>query len=954
MRGCALFLKSLEIYGFKSFADKVKLDFSSGITSLLGPNGCGKSNIVDAIKWVLGEQSTKTLRAGRMEDVIFNGTDSRKPLQVAEVTLVLSNEEGHLPIEGSEVELKRRIFRSGESEYYLNRNRVLLRNIRELFFDTGVGKSAYSIMEQGKIDQILSSRPEDRRYIFEEAAGISRFKAESQEAERKLLRTDENIVQVETVLKEVKRSYETKKNQASKAASYRSLKREQFALEVDVQLSTLQSYMLLKEKRIEERAQADRDFEAKRADLSGFDETIGMLQEKMRGHGADRIYIQTEIERLNESNKGKADKLQLLSTRLQDFLVQKERSQVAAESILERIERDRTQNDERRSDMISAEEAQERLRGEIAKSERVVEQTRSTITRQNDEIAGLEAENVSLEGEIDELATVIKELGDVIVIQLEGKLKESGYNLKRKGEARASLFAAIEALKRAIEEQQHFLSRLKETELSSEDLLEREISFHQNTSAAVARIGELVGGYEAMLPTFIDDLIAPEGIISEKSRSDERMGELRRRTVANRERVRTLREDNELLTGDLEQMVALISDQRVALNQLEAQREASRQMMAQLQRSITEQEYQYKDALSQAQGAEEKIWETQEDIRSVEIEVEETRERIAMHNDDLAALITVIDSLNDEIQQKIGQKGTRYEELQDLRTEREKLALHIQQLDENIAGIFTKFFDEYGKSLKEYENRLSEEIEELPILRARLDDVRRQLNGMGYINQMAEEEFAEVKEQHDFLTKQLDDLMKAKADLSEVVTKIKTESEELFLSSYRQISQNFQAMFRRLFGGGRAELSLSDPENVLESGIDILAQPPGKKLTHLTLLSGGERSMTAVALLFATYQVKPSPFCVLDEIDAALDDRNIGYFLAVLEEFAQKSQFIIITHNKHTVMGSQTLLGVTQMEPGVSTMVSYKIGHLESGDVILNEESEAVDFDAEGHSVTTS
>ena len=225
---------------------------------------------------------------------------------------------------------------------------------------------------------------------------------------------------------------------------------------------------------------------------------------------------------------------------------------------------------------------------------------------------------------------------------------------------------------------------------------------------------------------------------------------------------------------------------------------------------------------------------------------------------------------------------------------------------------------------------------------------------MGYINQMAEEEFAEVKEQHDFLTKQLDDLMKAKADLSEVVTKIKTESEELFLSSYRQISQNFQAMFRRLFGGGRAELSLSDPENVLESGIDILAQPPGKKLTHLTLLSGGERSMTAVALLFATYQVKPSPFCVLDEIDAALDDRNIGYFLAVLEEFAQKSQFIIITHNKHTVMGSQTLLGVTQMEPGVSTMVSYKIGHLESGDVILNEESEAVDFDADGRSVTTS
>lgn len=948
-----MFLKSLEIYGFKSFADKVKLDFSSGITSLLGPNGCGKSNIVDAIKWVLGEQSTKTLRAGRMEDVIFNGTDSRKPLQVAEVTLTLSNEEGHLPIDESEVELKRRIFRSGESEYYLNRQRVLLRTIRELFFDTGVGKSAYSIMEQGKIDQILSSRPEDRRYIFEEAAGISRFKAESLEAERKLMRTDENITQVETVLKEVKRSYDTKKGQAAKAASYRELKRQQFALEVDVQLSTLQSYVLLKEKRQAEKEQADRDFEARRADLAGFDELIARLQERVRSHGSERIYIQTEIERLYESNKGKADKLQLLSGRLQDFLLQKERSSSAAEAILERIERDRTHSDEKRSDMLSAKEAIERLESEIANGERQAEHTRSTIAHQGQQIIALENESAALEVKIDELATTIKDLGDIIVIQLEERLQQSGYNLRRKGEAQAALVEAIEGLKRSIGEECRFLERLGKTDLSSADLLQREITFHHNSSAMVGRITDLLGEYEGMLPSFIDELIAPEGIISEKRRCDEEMASLRRQTVTNRDRIRALREDNELLALDLERSVALIADGRVAQNQLKAQREASRSLIEQLQRSITEQEYQYKDALSVAQGAEERIWETQEDIRSVEVEVEQTRQRIDQYKEDLNSLIAVIDGLSSEIGQKVSQKGDSLEEVQNLRTEREKLTLYIQQIDENISAIFTTFFDEYGKSLKEYEKRLEEPIEDLPILRARLDDVRRQLNGMGYINQMAEEEFAEVKEQHDFLTKQLGDLMKAKADLDEVVTKIKVESEELFLSSYRQISQNFQAMFRRLFGGGRAELSLSDPDNVLESGIDILAQPPGKKLTHLTLLSGGERSMTAVALLFATYQVKPSPFCVLDEIDAALDDRNIGYFLAVLEEFAQKSQFIIITHNKHTVMGSQTLLGVTQMEPGVSTMVGYKIGHFDSGDVILNEESEAVDFDADGRRVTT-
>jgi chromosome segregation protein len=208
---------------------------------------------------------------------------------------------------------------------------------------------------------------------------------------------------------------------------------------------------------------------------------------------------------------------------------------------------------------------------------------------------------------------------------------------------------------------------------------------------------------------------------------------------------------------------------------------------------------------------------------------------------------------------------------------------------------------------------------------------------------MAQDEFEEAKQQYDFLTSQIDDLMKAKADLENIVLRITTESEERFLKTYKQISDNFQSMFRRLFGGGRAELKLSDSENILESGIEILAQPPGKKLTNLSLLSGGERSMTAVGLLFATYQVKPSPFCILDEIDAALDDRNIGFFLSVLEEFSQDSQFIIITHNKHTVTGSKTLLGVTQIEAGVSTTVSYKIGVEKGAAVILNLDDEEVD-----------
>lgn len=946
-----MFLKSLEIYGFKSFADKVNLEFSDGITSLLGPNGCGKSNIVDAIKWVLGEQSTKTLRAGRMEDVIFNGTDTRKPLQVAEVSLVISNEERHLGIEEAEVEIKRRIFRNGESEYYLNRNRVLLKNIRELFYDTGVGKSAYSILEQGKIDQILSSKPEDRRYIFEEAAGISRFKVQSIEAERKLAKTDENILQVETILKEVKRNYETKKNQAAKAISYRNLKKEQFSLEVDVQLSTLKSYLLLRESKIEQKERHERDYEAQKGSLSNCDQEIEQMQDQLRTLGSERITMQTELQRLDEAIKGKADKLDLLTQRFRDFLQQKDQAASRSQVILEHIERDTSEIDQKLDEMADIDASVVQLEEEMARNQKALDASRVMLLGHNEEIAGLEAKNLRLDETLEELSLRIKELTDIIVIQLEEKLKQSGYNLQNKQAARADLVEGIEHVKKTLEEQMQFLKQLTHTALSSQDLVERQIQFHQSLGIALGRIQTLFQTYEAMQPSFLDELISPEGTISEKHRLDDRMLSIRKQVQSNRERIAYLREENVRLSQEIERYQDSIGDQKVAMNQLLSQKSAAKEWVSKLQRSVTEQEYQYKDALKLAETAQERIYETQEDIRSVEGEVKESKSRIASLNADLKELILVIEEQSNQIRAKQNQKNERYEELQNLRSEKEKLELQIDQLASNVASLYTNFFDNYGKSLKEFEGRMSEETADIPVLKARLDEVRKSIDGMGYINQMAEEEFGEVKEQYDFLTKQLDDLNKAKADLDSVVLQIKSRSEELFLASYKQISQNFQEMFRRLFGGGRAELTLVDPQNVLESGIDILAQPPGKKLTHLALLSGGERSMTAVALLFATYLVKPSPFCILDEIDAALDDRNIGYFLSVLEEFARKSQFIIITHNKHTVMGSQTLLGVTQMEAGVSTMVSYRIGNFKGEQVILNEQQQAVSFDEEGQSL---
>jgi chromosome segregation protein len=332
-------------------------------------------------------------------------------------------------------------------------------------------------------------------------------------------------------------------------------------------------------------------------------------------------------------------------------------------------------------------------------------------------------------------------------------------------------------------------------------------------------------GHEA---SFIDDLISPEGIITEKHTVDRLMAEKRKALSSNRERISYLREENAKLSSSLEAYQGAISDQRVALNQLQGQKSSAKALIASLQRSVTDLEFQYRDAVILSETAQERIYETQEDIRSVEAEVKDMKANIASMNEELKDLIIEIEDLGSSIRAKQEKKDTSYERLQAIRSDNDKLGFQIDQLSISITSIYTNFFENYGKSLKEYESRLTEDIVDIPVLKANLDEVKKKIASMGYINQMAEEEFSEVKEQYDFLTKQMDDLSKAKEDLAAVVLEIKTRSEELFLDTYKQISTNFQEMFRRLFGGGRAELKLVDPENVLESGIDILAQPPGK------------------------------------------------------------------------------------------------------------------------------
>ena len=971
-----MFLKCLDLQGFKSFADKTHLDFTDGITSLLGPNGCGKSNIVDAIKWVLGEQSTKTLRATKMEDVIFNGTDKRKPLPFAEVALTINNENRELPNDATEIEIKRRIFRDGNAnEYFINRQQCKLSDIRALFFDTGVGKSAYSILEQGKIDQILTKSPEERRSIFEEAAGISRFKSESLEAERKLEKADENIAQVETILKDTKRTYETRKAQAEKAIRARKLKAEQFSLEVDISLGTVQAYLKLKDSYRKELDQLQQQFQEMQEKTKSDAEAMQASQEEMKSHAAKRVNIQIQMKGIEEAQKGRDEKLDLLTQRFREFCRQKDQSLEKASEYKEKIDRDTEVLDDKKEVLGDIEEKLSVIEDDIRKNVQSLQSAKQMISDIEGKISSQELDTIKLNESLEALQQQLGQLTDIIVVQLDAKLKASGYRTDEKIRAKDAFTGKLASLRSSVAEHIAFLSKLGGASLSFQSLASQEKTFQESLLVSLGEASALFNAFLAHEPTFLDELVAPEGIITQKHQLDERIESIRKMLGDGKDKLDHLQQEHQRLSQSVNAFQDAINQQNLSKTALEGQKNTLSEMINQMGKTIMEEQYYYDDMINASKNAENSIYDTQENIRSVEDvhkAAKEEMEDLAIRLDEE---VGAVNKVQEEIRRMQEAQTQSARLLQEIFQKQSDLKGRVAGTDDALNGVYTSFFNTYGKSLKEYESRLGDSIEEYTILQNRLNSVKKELEGMGNINQMAEDEFNEVKGQYDFLTTQLTDLNKAKADLLGVVQDIKMRSAALFSEIYKEISANFQDMFRRLFGGGRAELKLVPPEKkplkdgaeeeperprseaeqkleesneILESGIDIFAQPPGKKLVSLSLLSGGERSMTAVALLFATYIVKPSPFCILDEIDAALDDRNIGNFLTVLQGFAKSSQFIIITHNKHTVLGSSSMLGVTQMEAGVSTTVSYRLTKEAGQPVILDDASNRVDFTDEG------
>jgi chromosome segregation protein len=1223
----AMYLKNLTVLGFKSFADKTSLNFEPGVTGIVGPNGCGKSNVSDAIRWVLGEQSAKALRGGEMADVIFNGTDGRKPLGMAEVSITLGGvEEEHLRAAGvevsySEITVTRRIFRDGGSEYFINKVPCRLKDIQQLFMGTGVGRTSYSIMAQGHITQILSSKPDDRRMIFEEAAGITKFKSQKKESLRKLEYTEQNLLRIADLIKEVKRQIGSLQRQAGKARRYKQLSQElqhldtqlarhqfdQFQTEITERQTTAEKLRDEIETGSATVLRCEDEISALRERLSELEHQIGTMQqrglelkseidrhesriqfndERLRELAAQNSKAIADIteaegrrqaavdeltsvtERLNvceaalahhrDSLQGKHEALKQVEHELrqrQEDLRKAQSEAFAAAQDLTRVRNEITaldlqkQGNVVRLEKLSAEKIQleeERNRLEIrlaefalnVETEKLSVQTkRGTVEERQDRLREIQVElnhvsqdqdkllqaqaekrsrlNVieQLEGSHEGFSagalaamrrsqSVIGSLADRIrvpdeyVLAIENALghhlqlvltehPESAQQILAELSTSKAGRASIAALSVQVPENQllfggdmspaadfqavqgqlakgevvHALTVIQ-TEPSIEKLIKGLLGRTFIASDLPCATKQLQNGHAGCdFVTLSGDLLsrhgiytggylngsgngkAPSSILGRKNQItelqvalsgiQEKVAEISRRKGALQSEQTELQASLQEAQTELRQQEVAIATRQGEFTALENSRRLLHQKIDTVVYEVQSLAGQEREGLEKrgALSAQAGEFESRERLRQDQVtsftaDLEElrlkrdganadlTESKVALAGEEqmfvsfrqqkqaleqrIRELGQVVEQRRSECSSFIGRKEQAESEIQGSRGQIERLQHDREQVNAQAAELFaqkqTQESDVSGReeTLREQRRRLSEiqqqrgtiEIElaqknmSVQNLRERvqqkyhvnLDDVRgecitityaeegparvetltpedmaqvgaatdwaavakqvedlqKRLDEMGPVNLVAIEEYEETEQRFQFLSKQHEDLVQAKAQLLEVINRINTQTREMFKQTFEQIRDNFRTMFTEVFGGGKADLILVDENDVLESGIDIVAKPPGKQLQTISLLSGGEQTMTAVALLFSIYQVKPSPFCVLDELDAPLDEANVNRFVKVLQRFLDHSQFIIITHNKRTIGMSDVLYGVTMEEHGVSKIVSVK------------------------------
>jgi len=1191
-------LEKIILNGFKSFADKTEFVFEHPITAIVGPNGCGKSNVVDAVKWVLGEQSVKSLRSGQMADVIFSGSSSRKPLGTAEVTLLISNTTGKLAIDSEHVEISRRIYKSGESEYRINGRLCRLKDIRELFMDTGIGVSAYSIIDQGQVEQLLNASKTDRRVIFEEAAGISRYKAHKKEALRKLERTEQNLLRLADILAEVTKNLRSIKLQAGKARNYLQYSQRLKELQVNYALAEYAKNKNNYDEKQHQLEQLQQQFAFIAAEVSNHDALLSELgrriietENQLNQSGNNLVAVQSKIEqhlqrieflnarirelkqRADEATE-KLQKLQGQKARLAEDLQRHRKEQADCQSIVEQKQRAakeveksieqissrcaalETALEDEKSGIIDIVRRTAQLHNEVQsisihrnnlshQKERLADRAQTSRT----ELERLLIEKANHQARLDDIQKVLVELESRLKTkreesdQLKKQIAEAGKRLSHSRETQSALnselsiltdmekkyegvntavknilqnrsveqgrfdyvqglladlistdfeyAAAVEAAlegkadtlvvnnidrliadKEAFKELQgrvQFLSAdvkepfVETKDLSGIDSIKGRVAEFVKTDAKYAPlIWQLLG--KTLIVDSVDSAVdlskrlgagygfvtlkgeslsaegsirlgplgKTAGLISRKSRLrqlqqtitkvrteiEQLQSQIDRNNKAMEhlaglcqelrtaiyeantekmqvdskinmleEQIRRLSEEQPLIAGEIELLesqiaqsvqkeyeskqklqeleavnaertahikeleakhemekskleseTARLTDLKIAIGQISEQVKAVKHTITGIENQLQENNSAFKTAQNELQNCREQIAKAQSDILGCETEVsalfvekEQSQNKTKMLHKQVEEMLTEQKQLEQLLRQKRADQAEIESKINEVKIEIGQIEVKNQDLTERVRDELQIDLSEAYKSYQQDDidwEKVKEEIAEL----------RGKIERLGHVNLDAIAEQEQLEQREEFLSKQVEDLQKSKAQLQQLINRLNKQSREKFKYTFEEIRTHFQQIFRKLFGGGKADILLEDAEDILEAPIEIIARPPGKETRSLSLLSGGEKSMTAIALLFAIFKTKPSPFCFLDEIDAALDEANNERFNLLVQEFKKDTQFIIITHSKRTMSIADVLFGITMQTRGVSKKISVSFGEHED----IEQETAAV------------
>ena len=915
-----MYLKQLDVVGFKSFADKTRLTFDPGLIAIVGPNGCGKSNVSDAIRWVLGEQRPTALRCSKLVDVVFNGTDTRKPLGLAEVSITFADCEKELGADYHEVMITRRVYRDGTGEYLINKQPSRLKDVQHLFMGTGIGTSSYSVMAQGQIDAILSSKPEDRRAVFEEAAGITKFKADRKEALRKIDQTEQNLLREADVLREMKRQIASLQRQVGKAQKYKELRDELRGLDIYVSKQRIHEF--------------DQQLEQNAANRQEIDNAIAEAQETVAAAEAEAQRLHAEVHELEE-------RLQMLA-----------------------------------SDQAAADGAYQRAHEVIGVNAQRIEEYRAFAARDREEISGTVRmlEEVRMQSEsLGQKTRLLTDSLSAAKAALEESEAEFNRSQARIDELRLAVQNArvesVQCERRANELQEELLKLKLKHEQAVIDEEESVVARIVSTGDAGKRLVECINveaDFREAVEEKVGGLYVAPGAAAIKTGFVIRDGALELRVpkssfeagTENADlavQLETLSADVEAATTKRDALVDFIASRQEELQALEISNVTESQKLTERRIAASQMEQELSFVGQQNDAANRRREELERAIASREAGIQSYEDSIARLTEESGDLLSQLDELKakaaefhvrmeDERARRggmmekiaiadraVAEKRTGLDQARDFRGKLEVQAAEATMRRQNV---YEHLQDEYGlfadvvmrEKDPEWKNGVVPPLAELEGTVGRL---QAEIAALGPVNMVAIDECRELEERYAREKAQEEDLLAAKAQILELINNLNDTSSDMFRKTFEQADKNFQTMFTKLFGGGEAKLVLlENEEDPLECGIDIIARPPGKRPQSVTLLSGGERTMTAVALLFSIFMIKPAPFCMLDELDAALDDANIGRFVEQLKEFLNQSQFLIITHNQHTIAGSDLVYGVSQQEKGVSRVISMKLSDL--------------------------